>query len=217
MHTIFNLDGPLFSFLSKVANLAILNILWMICCIPIFTIGAATTALFLSTIRLTNDTDSYVIKFFFKTFINNFKRSTIVWLILLVIGIILGADCYIFYNEIIGSKLFFYVSLPFVALYIFVLIYIFPVIAVYNNTVKNAFRNALFFSITQLPSTLFMCALPFFIFLMSTDTFTFFQKYGFLFWLILGFSFIAYVFSFFFNRIFKKDFEEIEYSDLFSC
>ena len=41
----FNLDSPVMRFLTKVADLIILNILFLICCIPIVTIGAASTAL----------------------------------------------------------------------------------------------------------------------------------------------------------------------------
>ena len=54
---LFNLDSPVMVFLSKVANLMILNVLTIICCIPIFTAGAAITALYYVTIQMARGDD----------------------------------------------------------------------------------------------------------------------------------------------------------------
>ena len=59
---LFNLDSPVMVFLSKVANLMILNVLTIICCIPIFTAGAAITALYYVTIKMARGDDPYIIK-----------------------------------------------------------------------------------------------------------------------------------------------------------
>lgn len=37
------LDSPLMRFLSNVADLIALNLIWLICCVPIVTIGPSTT------------------------------------------------------------------------------------------------------------------------------------------------------------------------------
>mgnify|MGYP000826074887 FL=1 len=57
---LFNLDSPVMVFLSKVANLMILNVLTIICCIPIFTAGAAITALYYVTIKMARGDDPYI-------------------------------------------------------------------------------------------------------------------------------------------------------------
>ena len=62
---LFNLDSPVMVFLSKVANLMILNVLTIICCIPIFTAGAAITALYYVTIKMARGDDPYIIKGYF--------------------------------------------------------------------------------------------------------------------------------------------------------
>ena len=80
---LFNLDSPVMVFLSKVANLMILNVLTIICCIPIFTAGAAITALYYVTIKMARGDDPYIIKGYFKSFKENFKQATIIWLIML--------------------------------------------------------------------------------------------------------------------------------------
>lgn len=72
----FNLDSPVMRFLTKVADLIILNILFLICCIPIVTIGAASTALYTVTMKSVRDEESYVIRSYFKAFKDNFKIGT---------------------------------------------------------------------------------------------------------------------------------------------
>ena len=52
MGGLFNYDGPLVSFLNRLADLVILNIVFLICCIPVFTIGASLTALSSMTMKM---------------------------------------------------------------------------------------------------------------------------------------------------------------------
>lgn len=92
MGSFFNMDSPVMRFLSRLCDLMILNILCLICCIPIVTIGASITALYSVTLKMVKGEDSYIAKGFFKGFRQNFKISTIIWLILLVIGALLAFD-----------------------------------------------------------------------------------------------------------------------------
>lgn len=93
---LFNYDNPVWRFIGKFGDLILLNILFVICSIPIFTIGASTTAVYYVTLKLARNDDGYTIRSFFKSFKENFKQSTIIWLILLVVGIILGIDVWFF-------------------------------------------------------------------------------------------------------------------------
>ena len=92
MGRIFSLDSPLFSFLNKVADLILLNILTMICCLPIITIGASMTALHYVVLKMVRDEESYIVRSYFKSFRQNFKQATIIWLILLLVGAVLMGD-----------------------------------------------------------------------------------------------------------------------------
>ena len=60
-----------------------LNLLWLVCCIPVFTAGAATTAVYYVTLKLVRDEDDSTIKSFFRSFIQNFKQATAIWLSIL--------------------------------------------------------------------------------------------------------------------------------------
>ena len=92
MGRFFNLDSPLMTFLSKMADLMILNLLTLLCCLPIITAGDAMTALYYMTIKMVKNEECYIVKGYFKSFKENFKQATIIWLIALVVGIIFAGD-----------------------------------------------------------------------------------------------------------------------------
>ena len=92
---LFDLDGPLMSVLNKIADMMILNLLAIICCLPIFTIGAALTALHYMCLKMLRNEDNYICKGYFKAFKEAFKPATKVWLIVALVVGILVADYYI--------------------------------------------------------------------------------------------------------------------------
>ena len=65
MNSLFNIDSPIMTFLSRVADLVILNILYVVCCLPIFTIGAATSALYSQVMKMSKNEESYAFRGFF--------------------------------------------------------------------------------------------------------------------------------------------------------
>ena len=93
---IFNYDNPVWRFIGKLGDLIILNILWIVCSIPVFTAGASTTAVYYVTLKLVRDEDDSTIRSFFRSFKSNFKQATAIWLILLAAGIVLGFDFWFF-------------------------------------------------------------------------------------------------------------------------
>lgn len=81
MDKIFNLDSPVMQALNKVADLIWLNILTMVCCIPIITVGAALTAQHYVVLKMVRNREGYITRSFFKSFKANFKQATCIWLI----------------------------------------------------------------------------------------------------------------------------------------
>lgn len=78
----FKYDNPIIEIIGKIADVILLGIIWFIMCIPIITIGASTTATYYVAFGLANNKDGYVVRDFFKSFTQNFKQATIVFLIL---------------------------------------------------------------------------------------------------------------------------------------
>lgn len=93
---IFNYDNPVWRFIGKLGDLIILNILWIVCSIPVFTAGASTTAVYYVTLKLVRDEEDSTIRSFFRSFKSNFRQATGIWLIMLAAGIVLGFDFWFF-------------------------------------------------------------------------------------------------------------------------
>ncbi|WP_124067024.1 YesL family protein [Clostridium sp. E02] len=155
---LFNYDNPVWRFIGKFGDLIILNILWFICSIPIVTMGASTTAVYYVTLKLARDEDGYTIRSFFKSFKENFKQATLIWLILLVLGAILGVDMYFFTRLFTGSTVVKTVMLTiFLAMgliYLAVATYIFPLQSRFYNGIRRTFFNAFFMSLRHLFRTI---------------------------------------------------------------
>ena len=86
---LFNLDSPLMQGLSKMADLMWLNVLTLLCCLPVVTMGASLTAMNYVALKIVRDEECYISKSFFKSFKENFKQATIIWLMILVAALIL--------------------------------------------------------------------------------------------------------------------------------
>lgn len=85
---LFDYDSGLMRVLGKISDLVIVNLMAIICCIPLVTIGASITALHYSILKMKRDTDNYPFRNFWKSFKQNLLQSTAIWLIeVLAVGI----------------------------------------------------------------------------------------------------------------------------------
>jgi len=141
-------DSPVIAFLNKMTDLIILNIVYIIFCLPIFTIGAATTALYYVCIVSIRQGDGYVVKRFLESFKRNFKQATIIWLPLLAFMIIMGFDLFFWYRMGTGFAKIMFVLSAIVAFMLFIVsLYLFPVLAKLEGSIVTTIKNAAAFSI----------------------------------------------------------------------
>ena len=92
MKNLLNLDSPFMIFFSNLTDVLILNVLCLVCCLPIVTIGPSITAMHYVTLKMARDEEGYVLKSFFKSFRENFKQSMIAWLGFLAVTVIFFVD-----------------------------------------------------------------------------------------------------------------------------
>ena len=164
MSNLIDPDRPLMAFITKMAYSAYLNILWLICCLPIVTIGASTTALFYVTLKMAEDRDDGLTGMFFRAFRQNFLPATKLWLVLLGAGAFLAMDGYIVWH--IWSQSIFWTlvaALLIVAaiVYAVVLLYAFPLLARFENTTFGILKTALLVGLRYLVCTLLMAGIYF--------------------------------------------------------
>lgn len=201
----FNYDNPVWRFIGKFGDLILLNILWLVFSIPIFTIGASTTAVYYVTLKLARDDDGYTIRSFFKSFKENFKQATAIWLVLLAIGAILGVDLYFFARLFTGSgtikTVMLTVFLALAIVYAAVFMYIFPLQSRFFNSVKKTFFNAFFMSLRHLFRTIGMIVINVALIVMG---FVYVVPPVLMIFMLFGFPILAFINSYILSPVFEK-------------
>lgn len=191
--------------MSRVADLVILNLLCVVCCLPIITAGASITAMFYVTLKMARDEESYILRSFFKSFKENFKQATIINIIMLLAAVMLYIDLTISRNIVgtLGTVMVF-VFMVILLLYLMLFTYIYPVLAKFYNTIRNTFTNAFLMSIRHLPYTFLMIVisvLPLAVFFIPNAQI---QSTIIMLLVLLGFSTVAYINSRFLVKIFDN-------------
>lgn len=205
MGRFFNMDNKFFVFMGRLADLCMLNILCIICCLPVVTAGASLTALYYVTMKMVRNEESYIFRSFFKSFKQNFRQATVINLIMLAAAALLYLDTRITkaMEDPVGKILAMIFAL-FTMIYLIILLYLYPVLAKFYNSIKNTFKNALLMGIRHLPYTFLMlavCASPLLIlFIPSFQV----QMFLILVLILIGPALAAYCNSHFFVRIFDK-------------
>ncbi|MFT4145589.1 MAG: YesL family protein [Mobilitalea sp.] len=160
MSNFFNMDNPVFTFLGKACDVIFLSVVYLLLCVPIVTIGPATTALYYATVKVLRRERGYLFREFFKSFKLNFKRASFIGLILFIMYLILAIDIMATYSSWNGentmnSVLFgIYIAIAFMLS--FVTIYIFPVLSRFEMKTKQLIKTVFLIAIKHLPFTLLM-------------------------------------------------------------
>lgn len=186
----FSYDNKLFDTINKIVDWLFVAILWLIFSIPVFTIGASTTAFFETVHKVICRGKGYVWRTFFTTFKTNFKKSTIIWLIQLGILLLLWGDMKI-------MEMFIEQGTKFVALYYFfyVTMYIVYVWVIYTSvytariedSIKITMKNSAVMAIMNLPWAFVLVAIfigavvlisvsPICLFILPTGVFVLYDK-----------------------------------------
>lgn len=177
----------IFSYESKISQLLIklcyscwLNILWMVCSIPIFTMGAATTALYDVSLKIIRQEETSLTRQFFKSFRANFRQATVLWLILLGVGLLLAGDGWVLWHLRASSTgivaimwtLLLAVLIVAAIAYVIILMYVFPLVASVSNTNLAMLKNSFLIGIHYLFATILVFAIHFAMFYVVVAVFT---------------------------------------------
>lgn len=204
MNKLFDPDNIVMQFLSMIYDLVVLNLLFLIGCIPIVTIGASTSAMYYVSLKMLRGEAPYIGKSFWKSFRENFKQATLIWLMFLGAAALLIGDFFIMRTLNTGIFAVIRVMLWILCLLLVCMfLYVFPFISHFKCTTKQAIKNSLLLTIGQLPFTVILLLLHGIIPFLATRSvklFSLFSAVG----LICGFSVIAFTACIFLDRIFKK-------------
>ena len=188
-------ESSLFPFLSNLWDLIVLNTLFLLCCLPIITVGAALTALFSVALHMARNEGTPIVAGFFRAFRQNLKQGIIVHLIASTVSIIIGLDIYVLWKLLEVSTIFLYLMIAIclaALLHLITLFYLYPILAQFSNTVKNTIRNARFMALRHFSTTILLLlinGIPVFCALFITGA----LEWEILLFLLFGFALIAYV------------------------
>ena len=162
MNHFLNPDSAPMSFMASLGDLMLLNLLWLITSLPIFTIGASTTALYSVLIQFDARVihDSSTLRRYLKAFRSNFRQSTLIFLILALPMAVLVLD---FLGAAVGM-------IRFSTLWLILLIlpgliwctvwsYSFPMLAIFENSIRQTLKNMLLIAISHPLATVVICGL----------------------------------------------------------
>lgn len=152
---LFSVDGGLYKFMQSLLTVFKVNMLWLLCSLPIVTMGAATIAAYDITLKMVDDEEGYVGRQFFKAFKANLKRGIPMGILFLFCIYVVWLDFSLF-EQIEGNPIMLLI-MGFVAAYVFVLsfIYAFPLQARYDNTIIKTLQNSFNISLKYFVRTLF--------------------------------------------------------------
>ena len=202
MKKFFDLDNPVWVFLGRVGDLMILNVIFIITCLPVITVGAALSALYSMTLKMVCDEESYLVRSYLKAFRQNFRQATVVWIFTAFTGYVL----YLYYSIVssLESGYGTYLKIPVIAaafLFLMYFEYVYPLIGRFQNTLKNILGLALMLAVRHMPTTvivLLITVAPVVLTFRSTTIFS----WAVLLWILFGFSVIAFLNSWFLRRVF---------------
>lgn len=208
MLNFFNPDSPLMRFLSKMADLMILNLTFVVTCIPVVTIGPALTALNYVTLRMADGKDAHIIRSYFKSFRENFRQALFLWLAMLLFAWVLWFDAANFWNAAgaHGYVLRIFTVIAIIG-YVLVFLYAFPLLACFHNTLVATLLNAIRLALSAIHRTVSM-----FVLIAACVMLTFYTwdtiKFGLFLWLVLGFASLSYANAFLLRKTFDHDIDQ---------
>ncbi len=206
MKGFFDYDGKVNEVLKKVMYVVSANLLFLLCSIPVVTIGAAASAMHTILFRFHQGDEPDILKTFFRAFKENFKEATISWMLMLVTaGTLIVNYRFIRGLHAAGTGIFQVAFNLVLLLWLVFWVYLFPAICYYKNTLSGYARFAVKLAIARLPYTVGMLMLH----VLAVLVILFMAQYssfGILALLCCGFSLPAY----FSGRILLKMFMQCE-------
>lgn len=196
----FNLDNPVLQFINTACHYITLNLLFLITCLPVVTIGSALSSLYYVTLKESRGEEGYLSRTYLRVFKNNLKVGTLSFAILFIVGAIL------LFNLVFWFALHTFIGFIFTALmvlatliYSVIVLYTFPLIGRFENPTKQTLKNAFLIALTNRKATLILLAIDAIVVLVCLVV-----PQSKLFMVLIGFAFIAYCQSFIFTKVFKQ-------------
>mgnify|MGYP000987639810 FL=1 len=204
----YNQDSKFWHFATLVADFILLNLLFIVLCIPVVTIGPAIAALIHTTLKLSEDENRTLVKPFWNEFKRDITKKMLLWIVYLVLIAALVYMAQFYWNfannntelfKIIGFMLFM------LSAFILVLTIVASIIGLamttqYFSPIKRLVKNSYLLIIVMPIQSLIMAVI-----IVAATLFFIYQTVPVLsFFLVIGFAAVAYSFAPLIREIFTK-------------
>jgi uncharacterized membrane protein YesL len=201
MSKFFDSENPVMRFLSRLVDLALLNIITVVCCIPLITAGGALTAMNYVLLHLVREDETYVTRMFKKSFIENFRQGIPEGLIVLLAAAVTAVDMWVLHGSESRMATMMMIVITIIGVMIFVTcVYMFALQSRYENTVGGTILNAVRLAIGNLPRSVAMAV----IWLIWILILVYLHKAAPTFFLILGLILPGYLCTMLYNKVFEN-------------
>lgn len=200
----FSMDNPFFRFVGRVVDLVWINIMTLICCIPVVTAGAALSAMYKILIQIVSNEEGAITRGYFRAFRENLKNATKIWFPALAALLVLGGNAFLIYKGVLKEmgtlQTMAGVSIGILAGVLIVFLqYALALIARFDAGLKQSLKNAILLEVAFFPRSLCILAILFFpVALMLLS------NYFLWFWFLYGISIPGYFISMILHGIFTK-------------
>lgn len=205
VYKFFGNDSLFGRIFGTLGNMIIVNLLFLLCSIPVITFGAAFTSMYYALLRSLKYGDSSLVRDFFGSFRQNFRQSTLSWIISIIFIIVFTADIGMFGPRgVYPVTAIYYLIIVLAVIVMITAMFVFPVIATFRNTLKNLWIQAFFLAAKNIPIALAVLVLnvvPLYLSLTSPSPQIFCTAL--FIWIVAGFGAVAWINTFLFYRIFS--------------
>lgn len=152
----FGENNPVWKAINRFADMMLIGILFVITCLPIFTIGASLCAFYYTAMDSLRKEDGYIFKRYFTNFGRNFKKGTLIWLIMLGLLFIcvINLICWLLNYSMVIAPVMLVISIILTLVWLMTFVFVFPLQARFENTVMKTLQNAFLLAISHLPFTI---------------------------------------------------------------
>lgn len=199
------MDSRFFSFFTRLADLILLNFIFLLTCLPIVTIGASFAALYQVGAAMADGRESYIVRSYLAEWKKNFKQGTLVWALCAALLLLCRVNLSILPSMPPGFVKIFLACFQFCTLFFLygIALYSFSMPPIYKASLGSMLKNALVLLFKYLPCTLLcLCiqALPFAVSLLAP------RWAGLVLSMLMaaGFSTIAYIQSLILLHVYKR-------------
>lgn len=186
-------------FISTFCNFIVLNLVFLITCLPVITIGTALSSLYFVTLKEARGEYGYLVRTFIRELKHNLKSGTKAFSILFVIGAVLLFNLFFWFGigTIVSAVVTGLIITASIAWFL-IFTYTFPLIGRFENSTKQTLKNAFGLAMANMKYTFALIIMDAFVFFLCM-----FLEPMKLIMVLFGFVFTAYCQSFIFKKVFE--------------